>query len=268
MKLELQEVSFSYQPEVPVLRNVSFTAQKGHVVAVLGPNGAGKTTLLKCLLGFLKISSGRVLLDGRDTSTLSAREFWQHTAYVPQARMQAFSYTCFETVLMGRGPYLGFFQMPSAKDEEICEAAMKRAGVWELRDKSCQQISGGELQLVLIARALAGQPQLLVMDEPETGLDFRNQLRVLNLIQELSSQEHLTILLNTHYPEHAYEVAQETVLLQKGGTSLFGSTKDILTPAHMKEVFGVEVVIKKENAGGREYMSIIPTRLVEEEEEK
>ena len=135
-------------------------------------------------------------------------------AYVPQARSQTFAYTVEETVLMGRGPYLGFFQMPQRKDEEIAIQAMKEAGVYELRDRSCNEISGGELQLVLIARALAAKPQMLVMDEPETGLDFRNQLRVMDLIDVLSHQKGLTVILNTHYPDHACSIADRPAALR------------------------------------------------------
>ena len=181
-------------------------------------------------------------------------------AYVPQARSQTFAYTVEETVLMGRGPYLGFFQMPQRKDEEIAIQAMKEAGVYELRDRSCNEISGGELQLVLIARALAAKPQMLVMDEPETGLDFRNQLRVMDLIDVLSHQKGLTVILNTHYPDHACSIADRTLLLSDHSVQ-FGRTSEVLTEAHMEEAFGVEVHMHEEVIGGKNYVSMIPVAL-------
>lgn len=183
-------------------------------------------------------------------------------AYVPQARSQTFAYTVEETVLMGRGPYLGFFQMPQRKDEEIAIQAMKEAGVFELRDRSCNEISGGELQLVLIARALAAKPQMLIMDEPETGLDFRNQLRVMDLIDTLSHQKGMTVILNTHYPDHAFSIADRTLLLSEHSAQ-FGKTSEVLTEEHMEEAFGVEVHMHEEKIRGKNYISMIPVALKE-----
>ena len=236
MKLELIDGSFAYEHSGLVLNQVSFSAEEGETVAVLGPNGIGKTTLLRCLLGFLKLQKGEIRINGRPRSEISDQEFWRMCAYVPQARSQTFAYTVEETVLMGRGPYLGFFQMPQRKDEEIAIQAMKEAGVYELRD------------------------QMLVMDEPETGLDFRNQLRVMDLIDVLSHQKGLTVILNTHYPDHACSIADRTLLLSDHSVQ-FGKTSEVLTEAHMEEAFGVEVHMHEEVIGGKNYVSMIPVAL-------
>jgi iron complex transport system ATP-binding protein len=133
-----------------------------------------------------------------------------------------------------------------------------------LAEKSCAEISGGELQLVLIARALAAQPQLLVMDEPETGLDFRNQLLVLQMIEKLSKEDGISVIFNTHYPEHALEVSDKTLLLMKNGKSIFGTTKKILNEQNMSAAFGVKIKIIEEEINGRIHSSILPVSLEEE----
>lgn len=265
MKFELIDGCFSYLKEDIVLEHVSLCVEEGQVISILGPNGGGKTTLLKCMLGFLKFDSGTVLCDGINQNEMKQNEFWQKVAYVPQARTQTFPYLVKETVLMGRSAYLNLFEMPSRKDIEMAEDAMKRAGILHLAEKSCAEISGGELQLVLIARALAARPEILVMDEPETGLDFKNQLLVLNLIKKLSSEEHLSVIFNTHYPEHALEVSDHTLMLMKNGGSLFGETKDILSEKNMEDAFGVKIKIIEQDIDGVKHASILPISLVSEE---
>ena len=265
MRFEAEALTFSYPKGSPVFRDISIKAEAGEILSVLGPNGAGKTTLLRCLLGFLKPEGGRVLIDGQDSGEIPAKEFWKRAAYVPQGRAQAFPYTVEETVLMGRSAYLGLFRQPGRSDREAAERAMEAAGVTALRNKSCAAISGGELQLTLIARALAAEPEMLVMDEPETGLDFRNQLVVMELIERLSRERGLTILFNTHYPEHAAAVSDRTLLMTGDGGGLFGTPQEVLTPAHMKRAFGVEIFMEDREIGGRRYTSIIPLHLADDE---
>ena len=185
MSIEVIAGTFAYHDWTPVLTDVSFSVQKGEIAAILGPNGAGKTTLLKCMLGFLEWKRGETRIDGRNIRTFHSRELWQKIAYVPQAREPVFSYRTEDMVVLGRSPYLGNFASPGKKDWEIVDTAMEMAGITRLKGKNCGQISGGELQLVLIARALAAQPEILVLDEPESGLDFRNQVVVLDLIAKI-----------------------------------------------------------------------------------
>ena len=263
MKLEIRDGCFSYRKDRPILKGISIDVGRGEVLSVLGPNGVGKTTLMKCLLGCQRWDSGEVLIDGKNRNAMSSREFWRRAAYVPQARNQTFSYTVEETVLMGRGSYLGLFETPGEKDCAIAREAMERAGVAHLSDRSCSEISGGQLQLVLIARALAGNPELLIMDEPETGLDFRNQLIVLDLIQKLSHGQGLTILLNTHYPEHALAVSDKALLLNRDGSSCFGSADEIIDEAHLSRAFEVDVCIRRMETGRGCRMCVLPVGLKE-----
>ena len=258
MEFEVRGGSFGYPGENEILKNISFTAGAGSAVTILGPNGAGKTTLLRCMLGFLPWSSGQTLLDGKDLQHIPSAVLWKKVAYVPQAKVLAFPGTCFDMVLLGRSAYLPLFGVPGKRDREAAMRAMERAGITRLADRNCGQISGGELQLVLIARALAAEPGMLILDEPETGLDFRNQLIIMNLIERLCEEEGLTAILNTHYPEHAVSMNGQTLLLKHDGSYLFGDTAKILTSENMREAFGVEVLMREELIDGKHYTSLIP----------
>ncbi len=265
MKLTVNAGSFSYRGGKTLLRDVSFAAEEGETLAILGPNGVGKTSLVRCMLGFQRWDSGETLLDGRPLKELSGRRLWQRISYVPQARSGAFAYEVGEMVLLGRSPYLGDFSTPGKRDRELAEEAMELAGVTHLRGKSTGTLSGGELQLVLIARALAAQPECLVLDEPETGLDFRNQLVVLELIHRLSREKHLTVILNTHYPDHALRIADRSLLLFGEGIYQFGKTEMILNEENLRALFGVEIALWRRMADEKEYAAVIPLELIEKE---
>lgn len=261
MSIEVIAGTFSYHHKDPILSDVSFAAQKGEIIAILGPNGVGKTTLLRCMLGFLEWDRGETRLDGRDIREYRGRQLWQKVSYVPQAREPAFSLRTEDMVVLGRSPYLGNFSSPGEKDLEIADEAMEMAGITKLKGKSCAQISGGELQLVLIARALAAQPEILVLDEPESGLDFRNQIVVLDLLQKLSREQDLTVIVNTHYPDHALRISDQSLLLFGNGAYQFGRTRTMLTEDHMKSAFGIDIAIRREMVDGKDYVAVIPLEL-------
>ena len=242
LKLSVQNGCFSYTPERQILSGITFEVETGELMAVLGPNGAGKTTLLRCMTGMLKWKSGETLLDGTDLRSMSARSFWSRVAYVPQARNAPSSYTVLEAVLLGRTGRMNLFQTPGREDVEKAEHVLERLGILHLKGARCSRISGGELQMVLIARAMASDPELLILDEPESNLDFRNQLIVLNAMSELAS-EGIACVFNTHYPAHALQRAGKALILKKDGTALFGSTPAVVTERNIRETFGVEAVI-------------------------
>ncbi|MBR2778613.1 MAG: ABC transporter ATP-binding protein [Firmicutes bacterium] len=266
MSIEVCAGTFSYRKNTPVLQDVSFSAESGEVVAILGPNGAGKTTLMKCLLGFLPWERGFTRIDDQYIRDIKGKELWKRIAYVPQAREPAFSYRTEDMVLLGRSPYLGNFSVPGKKDYEIAARAMETAGISHLRGKSCSQISGGELQLVLIARALAAEPEFLILDEPESGLDFRNQIVVLDLIRRLSREQGLTVIINTHYPDHALRVSDHALLLFGNGAYLFGRTEHMLTEDHMRAAFGVDIAIRSALINEKQYTAVLPLELIGREE--
>lgn len=262
MSIEVCAGTFSYRHDVPLLQDIGFTVDPGQTLAILGPNGVGKTTLIRCLLGFLPWERGQTRIDGQDIRTLRGRELWRRAAYVPQARQNAFSYRAEDMVLLGRSPYIGNFSVPGRRDREAAARAMELAGVTHLAGKSCGELSGGELQLVLIARALAAEPAYLILDEPESGLDFRNQLVVLDLISRLCREEGLTVILNTHYPDHALRVSDKALLLFGNGVYQFGQTRHILTEEHMRALFGVDIAVWRERIRQKEYAAVIPLEII------
>lgn len=230
---------FGYKKDEIILKNVSFSLEAGKIMSILGPNGIGKTTLLKCLIGILKWDSGHTFLDGHEIrSPLDCKKI----GYVPQAHPIAFSYSVQELVTMGRAKYVSMFAVPSKSDQRQAWKAIEDVGICGIAKKSCNQLSGGQLQLAFIARALAGEPEILIMDEPESHLDFKNQFLILNLIQKLVSERNISCILNTHYPEHALRISDKTLLIGKNN-HLFGDTEDIITQKNMNDFFGIQAKI-------------------------
>ncbi len=182
MILEVKDGCYGYNKQNEILKNINIKLEEGHVLAVLGPNGIGKTTLLKCMIGLLHWNSGCSLLNGTDIRNMKSKEIWNTISYIPQTHGFSFSYTGLEMVMMGRSSHLGMFEQPGAKEIEMAEQMMEKTGITRLAYKDCNRMSGGELQMVLIARALINEPQLIILDEPETGLDFHNQILVLNMV--------------------------------------------------------------------------------------
>lgn len=262
MNLTVKNGSFFYQKDTPVLQNLHFSVDSGEILAILGPNGAGKTTMLRCITGMLKWRTGESLLDGTPIHAMSTRKLWSKMAYVPQARSASASYTVFETVLLGRSSHLNAFSPPGKEDVEKAKEAMALLGISHLADKTCSAISGGELQMVLIARALAAEPQVLILDEPESNLDFRNQLVVLDAMTRLA-QRGMTCVFNTHYPAHALQRADKSLILSRGGEYIFGSTASVVTRENIRRAFGVEAVIGEIETPGNVLQNVIPLEIAQ-----
>ena len=197
--LELRDIGFAYAAEDWVFRGVSVRLEPGSVTAVLGPNGRGKTTLVRCAAGLLTPQRGEVHRDAP-------------VGFVPQARATAFAYPVREMVVMGRASHVGVFAVPGRSDRAAADAAMERVGIDDLADRAFPTLSGGEQQLVLVARAVASGHPVMVLDEPATGLDLRNQGIVLALVRSLAD-DGLTVLLTTHHPDHALFVSDFVVLM-------------------------------------------------------
>ena len=258
--LRIENGSFAYKGGPQILKDINVEVRAGEILAVLGPNGAGKTTLLRCMMDMLHWETGRSLLDGEDIRNMPASTLWRRMAYVPQARSAATSYTAFQTVLLGRSARIGAFSSPKEEDMKVAERVMKRLGIWELADKPCHAISGGELQMVLIARAMAAEPEILVLDEPESNLDFRNQLVVLDTMTSLAA-EGMACIFNTHYPAHALQRADRSLLLTKGGMSIYGPTKYVVSEDDIRSIFGVNAVIGDFEAEDSTVQSVIPVSI-------
>ncbi len=242
--LSVKDLFFSYKKH-PVLRNLSMEAGAGQVYLILGPNGAGKSTLLKCAAGLLKPEAGSVCWNGREISSISLRERARLFGYVPQSAGEAGGLTVMDTVLSGRFPYMRERGLISPKadrrDMEAVEALLKELGLLELAFRTLSQISGGERQRVLVARALAQEPEVLFLDEPTNNLDLRYELDLMELLVKLARQRSMAVIAIIHDLNLALEYG-DCALLLKGGTVLAeGSPKEILTPKALRASYGVEM---------------------------
>ena len=263
MRLSVKNGTFSYnKKDRLVLNDINFSTQEGEIMAILGPNGAGKTTLLRCMMGFLKWNDGASMLDETDIRSIPVRELWKNVAYVPQAKQASSAYSVEETVMLGRGSHFGLLAQPSAKDIQKVKEVMERLHILHLAKKRCSEISGGELQMVLIARALASEPKILILDEPESNLDFRNQLLVLNTMSELAA-EGISCIFNTHFPSHALQRAAKSLLFCGDGKTIFGDTTEIVTPENIEKAFGVKAVIGEIETAETVLHDVVPVELTE-----
>jgi len=265
VKLSVTNGSFSYRKNGRlILDGINFSTTEGEIMAILGPNGAGKTTLLRCMMGFLPWNEGASMLDGTDIRSIPVRQLWRQVAYVPQARQASSAYSVEETVMLGRGSHFGLLAQPSAEDIEKVKSVMERLHIAHLATKRCSEISGGELQMVLIARALASEPKILILDEPESNLDFRNQLLVLDTMSELAAQG-MSCIFNTHFPSHALQRAAKSLLFCGNGKTIFGNTAEIVTEENIQNAFGVKAVIGEIETAETVLQDVVPVALSSEE---
>jgi len=238
-ELVAEGLQFAYNGRA-VLRGVSLSIRPGEVLSLLGANGAGKTTLLRLLLGLSRPSAGAVCLNGKPLARYARRELAHHLAYVPQTHTTPFPYKVHEIVMLGRLPYTGLTHAPSRRDREVVSEMLERMGIAHLADRPYTEVSGGERQLALIARALAQGARLLIMDEPVSGLDYGNQLRFLTHLRALAADGY-SVVKATHHPEHALLAATRVVLLCDGAIVRDGRADEVVTPAAIQQLYGVEV---------------------------
>ncbi|SHH97478.1 manganese/iron transport system ATP-binding protein [Sporobacter termitidis DSM 10068] len=231
-----------YAPNKPILKDINFDVSSGEVLCILGANGAGKSTLFKSMLGLIPILNGVLTVDNESIAGWSRAEIARTIGYIPQANNPPFSYSVLDVILMGRTAYLGLFASPKKEDEEIAEDAIRQLNISRLVDKRYQELSGGEKQLVLIARALAQLPKILIMDEPTAALDFGNQQMVLNQIHKLS-QNGLSIIMASHFPDHAFLYSHKALLLKDGGIYSVGRPNDVITEESLRDLYAVETKI-------------------------
>jgi len=243
MRLEANDLAYGY-PERRVGSGVSLSIAPGEVVCLLGPNGCGKTTLFKTLLGLLAPQGGRVSLDGHDLAHLPRNEIARRVAYVPQAQAGIFPYSARDIVLMGRTAHGSVFAGPTNEDRRIAQQALDDLGIGALAMRDVTRLSGGQRQLVIVARAIAQAAPLIIMDEPTASLDFGNQVVVLQKIRQLADRG-IGILLSTHDPDHAFAVATRVALMQDGKLVTVGSPADALTACRLRQVYGVDVSIER-----------------------
>lgn len=251
MKLEIKGVNFSYGSRY-ALEDVTMSIGDGEIVTLVGPNGSGKTTLLKCLNRILKLQKGTVLVEEKDISKLKLKELAKLLSYVPQSVGRSFPSTVFEIVLIGRKPYVDWGV--SSRDKEIVSSILSLMGLNEMALRQSNELSGGEYQKVLIARALAQEPQVLLLDEPTSNLDLKHQLDVLNLITSIVKEKNIAAVMAMHDLNLASRFSDKMIFLNGGKIYDAGKPETVLTERNIRNVYGVEAIVNK-NA---RYLHIIP----------
>ena len=236
LSLRVAGLRFAWERRAALLIDIGFGLSPGDVLCLLGPNGCGKTTLLRCVLGFERIAAGTVELRGRDVKTLGVARMAREIAYVPQGTGFAFPFSAFDVVLMGRNPHLRFMADPTAADRSLVQAALRRLGIGDMGARRFDELSGGERQLVLIARALAQEAKVLVMDEPCAGLDLGNQMQVLCIIRSLAEQGY-SVLLSSHTPDHAFALGGRVALLVDGRLRGPGAPRDLISGESLSALY-------------------------------
>jgi iron complex transport system ATP-binding protein len=237
--LEARGLGYGY-PGRAVGRHLNLALGAGEVLCVLGPNGGGKTTLFRTLLGLLEAQAGEVRLQGESLDALPRGEVARRMGYVPQGHSAQFAFTVRDVVLMGRTAHVGLFAAPGAADRAAAERAIEALGIGALADRVLTELSGGERQLAMIARALAQGARLLVLDEPTASLDFGNQVRVLRELRRLAADGY-AVVFSSHDPGQAFLAASGALLLVRGGALRQGTPEDVITADNLRQVYGVDV---------------------------
>ena len=239
--LELRNLSFSYSKNDELLKNISFSLYPGDILTILGQNGSGKSTLVNCILGHINNFSGNIFLKGRENSLYTIKELSQIIAYVPQLTDISFDYTVEEFVLMGRNPHLGYLSLPTKNDYDIVDKILSELNIKKLAYRCINNLSGGERQLVYIAKALVQQPEIIILDEPTSALDYANSIKIINLLNKLSKEFNYTIIMSCHNPEYPFVFKSKTIAIYKNEGFIFGDTLEILNKDSLTRIYGVDV---------------------------
>jgi iron complex transport system ATP-binding protein len=270
--ISVKEAAFSYGTAT-VFEDVTFDVYSGEALCLLGPNGSGKTTLLECILGIQQLRAGEIRIAGADISGLSAREIARSLAHVPQRHDTVFPYTVLDIVKMGRAPYISLFGGPSEADARLAEEALQATGIAHLKDRPYTQISGGEGQLVLLARALAQGTPAVIMDEPTAHLDFRNELMLLETIARLVREREVALVMATHNPNHPFHlqgkgVPARAALLHRARLQGPAEPREVLDERNIREAYGVKASVVSFEQGELAGLSqVIPVGTAEREQE-
>jgi iron complex transport system ATP-binding protein len=262
MRFELHDVSFGYNHRM-LFNHLEVSVEDNTTLTILGPNGVGKTTLLRCMMGLRHWESGCTMIDGRNLTTIASKELWQRMSYVPQAKRSPFSYNLLDMVVMGLNAESKMFSVPSHADYRRAYDVMEWLGIEDYARCNTDEISGGQLQMAFIARALVSEPEALILDEPESNLDMRNQLRVLQAIERIVARGKTTCIINTHYPEHALQLSTSTLFLGAGGHWLLGKTQDVVSERNIHDFYQVYARIIPVGVG-KNCRAVYPYRLAEE----
>ncbi|SJZ36107.1 heme ABC transporter ATP-binding protein [Selenihalanaerobacter shriftii] len=261
IKLAVDNLSYKYD-QLKILDKVNFAIKEGEFIGLIGPNGSGKSTLLKNVNSILKPDDGKVYLDNFDLQELRKKKLAKKLAVVPQNTNVSFDFTVKEVVLMGRAPYIGRFKGETEEDYMIAKEAMKLTNTLQLADRPINQLSGGERQRVIIARSLAQEPEVLLLDEPTSNLDINYQLEIMNLLKELNRKQELTILIVIHDLNLASEYCDKLLLLNEGNIYKFGTPEEVITTENIEKVYGSKVIVKKHYPSNKPYVTILENNYI------
>jgi iron complex transport system ATP-binding protein len=251
MMLRIENLTFRHAHHTEdILHGITFNAEPGKITTILGPNGSGKTTLFRCIAGLWNPKEGAVLFDDRPLSGLSSVNRARLLAIVPQEHEPPFPYSVFDIVLMGRAAHVGLFSAPSKRDYAAADEAIGMVGISHLADRPYTRISGGERQLVLIARALAQDSPILILDEPTSHLDFRNQIVVLEKVRSIVSAKGLIALMTLHDPNLALLFSDQAILISEGIVIAKGNPRDVISAEHLFAMYGIPVEVLSHNGIG------------------
>lgn len=242
--IEVKDAAFAYK-EKNIFSDISFSLNPGEMLCLIGPNGCGKTTLLDCILGIKKLKNGEVILNGQSIEAMKPYQVARQISYVPQSHEMTFPYRVLEIVLMGRAAYTSMFSSPKQRDIEIAESALDMVGMLGFKDRIYTQLSGGEAQMVMIARALAQQTPYIILDEPTSHLDFKHEHTVLENIVDLMREKKLGIIMATHFPNHAFYfensgIKTSVAMFHNRRLKEIGSPSQVLSKQNMYKVFNIE----------------------------
>ncbi len=241
MSIEVKDLNFSYGKR-PILHDVNLCIPDATLVNVLGPNGVGKSTLFRCILGLNERYTGSIAVNGKDMKHLSIKERAREVSYIPQSHTPIYDYEVLDVVLMSTGTDLGMLRTPGKRHIKLAYDALERIGIAQLAYRTYTQISGGEQQLVLIARALAQKARTIIMDEPTSALDYGNTVRVLSCVRQLA-KEGLSIIQSTHQPDQAFLYSDKTLVMNHGRVFSYGDPKDVITKELVSDLYNVEVEV-------------------------
>jgi iron complex transport system ATP-binding protein len=237
--VQVRGAAFSYQ-ERPIFRGLDLDVRRGEVLTILGPNGCGKSTLLRCIGGVLRVQEGTIRVGGAELQTLDPAARARKIGFLFQDHSPSFPFTVLDVALMGRTPHLSFFAAPSAQDIEIALEALEQVGILQLKNRPYTELSGGERQLALLSRTLVQQPEILLLDEPTSHLDFRNQVQCLRAVGRLAA-EGVTMIMTTHDPNHAFLFPGRAVLMYPGEALTVGPASEVVTGPALSAAYGIPI---------------------------
>jgi iron complex transport system ATP-binding protein len=254
--ISAENINFSYAVK-PVMERVSFAIDEAQIVAIIGPNGSGKTTLLKIINGTLFPDAGQMLIDGKETSRWSRKDIAQKVAIVPQETAVVFPFYAEEIVLMGRFPHLSNYRFENKKDYRIVHEAMEKTDTLSFAARRFDELSAGERQRVLIARALCQEPKVLLLDESTVFLDLKHQAQFLDLLRQLNTAQQLTVIFVTHDIYLAAQHADRIILLYSGKIYAIGKPAEVITAANIKKVYDVDSLIDQNPQSGLPRLTLL-----------